>query len=75
MRARPGLTSDGARAHIDVTQNVVVNFLIYFKTEFLHFSARNLLPTATAVAIAAAAIAAVATAASAFVGGIYISFN
>ena len=43
MRAQPGLTSDGARAHIDVTQDVVVNLLIYFKTEFLPFSARNLL--------------------------------
>ena len=40
MRARSGLTSDGARAYIDVTRNVVVNLLIYFKTEFLHFSAR-----------------------------------
>ena len=42
MRAWRTLTSAGARAHID-TRHVVVNFLIYFKTEFLHFSARILL--------------------------------
>ena len=43
MRARSGLTSDDARAYIDDSRNIVVNLLIYFKTEFLHFSARNLL--------------------------------
>ena len=43
MRAWRKLTSAGARAYIDTRSNDVVNLLIYFKTEFLHFSARYLL--------------------------------
>ena len=43
MRAWRTLTSAGARELTLTSQIDVVNFLIYFKTEFLHFSARNLL--------------------------------
>ena len=43
MRAWRILTSAGARELTLTSQIDVVNLLIYFKTEFLHFSARNLL--------------------------------